>query len=78
MAPPGASWPSTSPRSAPACSALPAGRFDAVLRIERRVSHEGMVSVGGNLYSVPDGTRKRVLEVETTADCRCASTRTSA
>lgn len=46
---------------------LPAGRFDAVLRLERRVSHEGMVSVGGNLYSVPDGTRKRVLEVETTA-----------
>jgi hypothetical protein len=28
-----------------------------------------MVSVGGNLYSVPDGTVKRVLEVETTADC---------
>jgi hypothetical protein len=28
-----------------------------------------MVSVGGNLYSVPDGTIKRVLEVETTADC---------
>ena len=49
--------------------ALPAGRFDAVLRTERRVSHEGMVSVGGNLYSVPDGTIKRVLEVETTADC---------
>lgn len=49
--------------------ALPAGRFDAVLRTERRVSHEGMVSVGGNLYSVPDGTVKRVLEVETTANC---------
>lgn len=49
--------------------ALPAGRFDAVLRTERRVSHEGMVSVGGNLYSVPDGTIKRVLEVETTAEC---------
>lgn len=48
--------------------ALPAGRFEAVLRTERRVSHEGMVSVGGNLYSVPDGTRSRVLEVETTAD----------
>jgi transposase len=48
---------------------LPTGRFDAVLRTERRVSHEGMVSVGGNLYSVPDGTVKRVLEVETTADC---------
>lgn len=25
--------------------------------------------MGGNLYSVPDGTIKRVLEVETTADC---------
>jgi transposase len=47
---------------------LPAGRFDAVLRMERRVSHEGCVSVGGNYYSVPDGTRKRVLDVETTAD----------
>lgn len=47
---------------------LPAGRFDTVLRIERRVSHEGCVSVGGNYYSVPDGTRKRVLDVETTAD----------
>ena len=47
---------------------LPAARFDAVLRVERRVSHEGLVSVGGNLYSVPDGTRSRVLEVETTAD----------
>jgi hypothetical protein len=48
---------------------LPAGRFDAVLRTERRVSHDGMVSVGGILYSVPDGTRQRLLEVETTADC---------
>jgi hypothetical protein len=35
-----------------------------VLTIERRVSHEGMVSVGGNLYSVPDATRKRVVEVQ--------------
>ena len=48
---------------------LPAGRFDAVLRTERRVSHDGMVSVSGNLYSVPDGTRARLLEVETTAEC---------
>ena len=47
---------------------LPAGRFDAVLRIELRVSHEGCVSVGGNYYSVPDGTRKRVLDVATTAE----------
>ena len=35
---------------------------------ERRVSHEGMVSVGGNLYSVPDATRRRVVEVHTLAD----------
>lgn len=52
----------------PALTPLPAGRFDAVLRVERRLSHEGCVSVGGNYYSVPDGTRRRVLEVETTAD----------
>jgi hypothetical protein len=43
---------------------LPAQPYDAVLTVERRVSHEGMVSVGGNLYSVPDTTRKRVLEVQ--------------
>lgn len=47
---------------------LPAGRFDAVLRVQRRLSHEGCVSVGGNFYSVPDGTRRRLLDVETTAD----------
>jgi len=52
----------------PQLLALPAGRFDAVLRVERRLNHEGCVSVGGNYYSVPDGTRRRVLEVETTAD----------
>jgi len=43
---------------------LPDHPYDAVLTVERRVSHEGMVSVGGNLYSVPDTTRKRVLEVQ--------------
>jgi transposase len=48
---------------------LPAGRFDAMLRTVRRVSHEGLVSVGGNLYSVPDDTVEGVLELETTADC---------
>nr|CAI47857.1 transposase [Achromobacter xylosoxidans A8] len=52
----------------PQLQPLPAGRFDAVLRVERRVSHEGCVSVGGNYYSVPDGTRKRILDVETTPD----------
>ena len=50
----------------PSLQPLPAGRFDAVLRVERRLSHDGCVSVGGNYYSVPDGTRERVLEVETT------------
>ena len=29
---------------------------------------KGMVSVGGNLYSVPDATRRRVVEVHTLAD----------
>jgi transposase len=52
----------------PSLQALPGGRFDAVLRQERRLSSEGCVSVGGNYYSVPDGTRRRTLEVETTAD----------
>ena len=52
----------------PSLLALPVGRFDAVLRQERRVSSEGCVSVGGNYYSVPDGTRRRTLDVETTPD----------
>jgi hypothetical protein len=48
--------------------ALPLASFRAVLELERRVSHEGMVSVGGNLYSVPDATRKRIVEVHTLAN----------
>jgi transposase len=47
---------------------LPLVPFRSVLRLERRVSHEGTVSVGGNFYSVPDTTRKRVLEVHALAD----------
>jgi hypothetical protein len=46
---------------------LPLTRYP-VLRLERRVSHEGMVCVGGNLYSVPDTTRRRVLDVHVLAD----------
>jgi Mu transposase, C-terminal domain len=38
------------------------------MRLERRASHEGMVSVGGNLYSVPDTTRRRVFDVHVLAD----------
>ncbi|HRI18076.1 MAG TPA: IS21 family transposase [Burkholderiaceae bacterium] len=47
---------------------LPLAPYQAVLRLERRVSHEGMVCVGGNLYSVPDTTRRRVLDVHVLAD----------
>ncbi|MET1085381.1 MAG: IS21 family transposase [Burkholderiales bacterium] len=43
---------------------MPVLAFDAVLRLERRISHDGMVSVAQNFYSVPDGTRKRVIEVQ--------------
>ena len=43
---------------------LPAIPYSAVLTVERRMSHEGMVSVDGNYYSVPDTTRKRVVEVQ--------------
>lgn len=46
---------------------LPAGAFNATLKLERRISHEGLVSVGGNRYSVPDGTRSRTVEVHTLA-----------
>jgi transposase len=47
---------------------LPLGPYQTILRLERRVSHEGMVCVGGNLYSVPDTTRRRVLDVHVLAD----------
>lgn len=46
---------------------LPAAPFDALLRLERRVSHDGLVSIGGNYYSVPDRTR-RVVEVHQLPD----------
>jgi transposase len=48
--------------------ALPTVPYRAVLRLERRASHEGMVSVGGNLYSVPDTTRRRIFDVHVLAD----------
>ena len=46
---------------------LPAHRFDAVLKLERRVSHDGFVAIGGNYYSVPDRTR-RIVEVQQLPD----------
>jgi len=47
---------------------LPLAPFKSVLKLERRVSREGMVSVGGNTYSVPDATRSRTVEVHSLAD----------
>jgi len=47
---------------------LPLAPYRSVLKLERRVSHEGMVSVGGNTYSVPDTARRRVLEVHCLVD----------
>ena len=52
----------------PYLKALPATPFNLVLALERRVTREGMVSVGGNLYSVPDSTRRRIVEVHTLAN----------
>jgi hypothetical protein len=37
------------------------------LKLERRVSNDGVVSIGGNYYSVPDRTR-RIVEVHQLAD----------
>src|SRR5690349_15667925 len=52
----------------PALKSLPLVPYRTVLKLERRLSHEGMVSVSGNLYSVPDTTRRRVLDVHVFAD----------
>lgn len=46
-----------------ALAALPALPFNAVMSLERRLSRDGMVSVNGNEYSVPDGIRGRSVEV---------------
>jgi hypothetical protein len=51
----------------PSLQPLPAGPFQAVLRLERRITRDGMVSVDGNLYSVPDTTRRRPVEVHSMA-----------
>jgi transposase len=51
----------------PDLQVLPATPFDALLKLERRVSNDGLVSIGGNYYSVPDRTR-RVVEVHQLPD----------
>jgi transposase len=45
-------------------SVLPAIPYSAAITVERRISRDGMVSVDGNLYSVPDSTRRRTVEVQ--------------
>lgn len=47
---------------------LPAIPCSAVLTVGRRITRDGMVPVGGNLYSVPDGARRRAADVQVPAD----------
>ena len=63
MPPHSASSMKSSPRRSRRSSRCRLPHTGRCLKLERRVSHEGMVSVGGNLYSVPDTTRRRVLDV---------------
>jgi hypothetical protein len=51
----------------PALQALPALAYCSVLKLERRITRDGMVSVQGNYYSVPDSTRQRLVEVQVLA-----------
>jgi len=46
---------------------MPVGDFNDVLSMERRTTKDGMVSVDGNLYSVPNGTGRKPLQIERTA-----------
>lgn len=48
----------------PKLQSLPQRPYDAVLTVERRITHEGMVAVGGNQYSVPDTAKRRIVEVQ--------------
>ena len=52
----------------PSLRALPEIPYQAVLRAERRVTRDGMVSIDGNLYSVPDSTHRRLVEVQVMCD----------
>ena len=51
-----------------AFAALPAHPYTTVLRLERRLSRDGMVSVEGNEYSVPDTLARRTVEVHRLAE----------
>ena len=47
----------------PHLKTLPLAPFRSVLKLERRVSHEGMVSVGSVCCHVPDAIRKRNVDL---------------
>ena len=66
-APPSGSSPRLSRPSSPSCRRCPQRRSMRCSKLERRVSHDGLVSIGGNYYSVPDRTR-RVVEVQQLPD----------
>ncbi|MGH8567885.1 MAG: IS21 family transposase, partial [Gammaproteobacteria bacterium] len=52
----------------PQLAALPAGPYRTAVQLERRITRDGVVSVGHNFYSVPDGTRQRAVEVHALLD----------
>ena len=54
---------------------LPAHPYDAVLTVERRAGRDGMVSVGGNLHSVPDAPGSACWRCSAIPP-KCASSRT--
>ena len=58
----------TSPRSVPACDLCQPDRSRRCCAWNTAITKDGMVSVDGNLYSVPDTTRRRPVEVHSTAD----------
>jgi transposase len=49
---------------APALQPVPALPFNAIHALERRISHDGVVSFNGSIYSVPDGLRGRAVELQ--------------
>ena len=51
----------------PTLKPLPEWPFRRLLALERRITKDGMISLDGNLYSVPDGTRRRVVKVHVMA-----------
>ena len=48
----------------PSLIPLPVIPYSAVLTVERRLTKDGMISVAGNQYSVPDSARRRSVEVQ--------------